>query len=422
LKEDKSAVGLAVIALALALTSITSAVVGNYLDKNKDNYVQRLIAGDNIVLNPENGLGIVTITSTGVGGRGYDNDENYLNKYTDNYVQRLIAGPNITLNPENGLGIVTVSATGTLSVPENNVTRIIAGTRIVISPENGYGNVTISVNDNALIWLENHENRIKKIEDNTYVNWLIAGDRINLSDNKGTVTISVKDNALVWLENLDNRVSIIEGNYLNKHTDNYVQRLIAGENIVLDPENGLGIVTVTSHVLNNSIIPDMLTFGTWELISDLLVGTDTTSVTFTGLDLTAAKAYLLFINIRNPTTANSDYQFIVNQDTTLGNYYRTWHGITFQGVYHVYGGANNNYLFDIWNGRSGFHEVLISRGLDGLTRFSSIGVRYAGGEFQSITHSMVYNVNTNMTRLDITAVVANAIGAGSRFMLFRVSK
>jgi hypothetical protein len=110
--KDKSAIGLAVIALALALTSATSAVVGNYLDKDKDNYVQRLIAGDNIVLNPENGLGIVTITSTGIGGEGYDNDENYLNKYMDNYVQRLIAGPNITLDPENGLGIVTITSTG----------------------------------------------------------------------------------------------------------------------------------------------------------------------------------------------------------------------------------------------------------------------------------------------------------------------
>lgn len=84
----------------------------------------------------------------------------------ENNVTRLIAGDNITLNPENGLGVVTINATGTLNVPFN-VTRIIAGTRISISPENGYDNVTINVNDNALTWLENHEARLLELENAT---------------------------------------------------------------------------------------------------------------------------------------------------------------------------------------------------------------------------------------------------------------
>jgi hypothetical protein len=290
-------------------------------------------------------------------------------------------------------------------VPENNVTRIIAGTRIVISPENGYGDVTISVNDNALIWLENHENRIKKIEDNTYVNWLIAGDRINLSDNKGTVTISVNDNALVWLENLDNRISIIEGNYLNKHTDNYVQRLIAGPNITLNPENGLGIVTITSTAGG----------GNWILVEEKTVTAQVTYVDFLNLDINSHGAYLLLVN---GTLNGPDYFYMyINDDYTSTNYYtqRLYASGTTTSAARV-NVPEIGYVMS--NGVGTYGTVFIARDVGGYVRWiSQLSTYSAAQTIVWMDAGVSVNSFTNVTKIRVKS--DSYIKVGSKFLLFR---
>lgn len=69
-----------------------------------------------------------------------------LSKMPAQNVTRIIAGDNIMISPDNGYGDVTIDSTGVggNGILENNVTRIIAGENIIISPENGYDNVTIT--------------------------------------------------------------------------------------------------------------------------------------------------------------------------------------------------------------------------------------------------------------------------------------
>jgi hypothetical protein len=64
--------------------------------------VSKIVAGSNVTLTPDSGLGDVTISSSdgnGSGGGGA--------------VSRIIAGSNVTVSPTSGLGDVTISATGT---------------------------------------------------------------------------------------------------------------------------------------------------------------------------------------------------------------------------------------------------------------------------------------------------------------------
>jgi hypothetical protein len=102
----------------------TTAKTVYYWDEVSSTYklitgtVQKLIAGSNVTISPESGVGEVTISSTGD-------------------VQKIVAGSNVTISPETGVGEVTISSTG-------DVQKIIAGNNITVSPETGVGEVTVN--------------------------------------------------------------------------------------------------------------------------------------------------------------------------------------------------------------------------------------------------------------------------------------
>lgn len=201
--------GLGVMGFILAAAAF---VIGVPTDQNVD----RIIAGDNITISPENGYGVVTINSTGANGNGAASDNN---------VEQIIAGTSITISPENGYGVVTINSTA--DTGENNVTRIIAGENVGISPENGYGDVTITAAG----------------YDNTHnVQRIIAGENIIISpaDGYGDVTISAIGGAWTLIADLT-----LTGNVTNV--------TFSGLDLEGDGPYQIFMLTITATALNNDI-------------------------------------------------------------------------------------------------------------------------------------------------------------------------
>ena len=115
--------GVTALAASGAGISVSSGV-GNIVVTNTG--VTRIIAGTNITLDPSNGVGAVTINSTGGGGSGYT----------------LPAATTSTLGGVKVGGGLSVAA----GVVSANVTQIVAGAGVTLSPSNGVGAVTISAN------------------------------------------------------------------------------------------------------------------------------------------------------------------------------------------------------------------------------------------------------------------------------------
>ena len=93
----------------------------------EDPGVMEIIAGSNVVIDPTDGKGSVTISSVQV----------------DPGVTKIKAGENVEITPSGGTGEVTIKAIQPDPV-DPGVTKIIAGDNIQISPSDGTGTVTIT--------------------------------------------------------------------------------------------------------------------------------------------------------------------------------------------------------------------------------------------------------------------------------------
>jgi hypothetical protein len=77
--------------------------------------VSQIVAGTNVTISPTNGLGVVTINSTGIAGptgpQGIQGLIGPTGPGGTNAVTQIVAGTNVTISPTNGLGVVTVNST-----------------------------------------------------------------------------------------------------------------------------------------------------------------------------------------------------------------------------------------------------------------------------------------------------------------------
>jgi len=147
-------------------------------------------------------------------------------------------------------------------------------------------------------------------------------------------------------------------------------------------------------------------------------GAAVTTVSFTGLDLDADKRYLLIFVVTNPTASSSYYDIYFNGDTTRTNYYRQWLGAASTSISAAR--ANDPAIISLGAGKEVFCIVEIMRDPAGIPRFST-------NNNIDDTSAVAINLNygawitsANVTSIDITAGTANAIGIGSKFILFKV--
>jgi len=172
---------------------------------------------------------------------------------------------------------------------------------------------------------------------------------------------------------------------------------------------------------DSSIPSGKLTFGTWEKIAEVILTSNVTRIDFTGLDINTHKAYLLIYTAKNPTTSTSGINFYVENDTTSANYYKEY--VQIDGTTVTAGRVNDPNIVYFPAGDRVAGYVYFFRDPDGY--YKAVGYNcYGTGSGVSMCFGVISKTATvtNITQINIVAGVANSIGAGSKFLLFKVSK
>jgi len=181
------------------------------------------------------------------------------------------------------------------------------------------------------------------------------------------------------------------------------------------------IAGIIDHAVG-SVTPAILSFGSWDKIAEINVTADTTSITINNLDGDVDELYLIIAFLRNPTGSNARILLRYNNDSGL-NYPRetlcawettiTGKSDTLDGAYFAYmdtgaQGLNHALLY----AKSGYkRHLIVYHGRDG-----------GGAPAAEIMWSNWTNTTDNITSIVVVSTVADAIAAGSRIFLFKLSK
>lgn len=154
----------------------------------------------------------------------------------------------------------------------------------------------------------------------------------------------------------------------------------------------------------------------WILVSEVEVMLDTTTVSFTGLDLDSAKSYML-ITVIKCVTGNADYLIYFNNDTTNSHYYTQgfWCGSTARSSSRL----NKPLWTYLVTNQCGFTHGKIMRDPNGCPRWGNVQTNHSPSVVVIEMRNGVRNVAGNVTRIDITSSAADRIGAGSKLLLFK---
>jgi len=142
----------------------------------------------------------------------------------------------------------------------------------------------------------------------------------------------------------------------------------------------------------------------------LTVSTNTT------LDLTRFE-FIDFISFYNDST----YFIYVNGDTTNANYYNQY--LQANGTTVNANRQNLPVIGAINSGYGGLFNITAAKDPDGYFRFYSEINRESGSSIKNLSRSGIKTATiTNVTSLRVQASVSNAIGAGSKLILFKVKR
>jgi len=181
-----------------------------------------------------------------------------------------------------------------------------------------------------------------------------------------------------------------------------------------------GTTPVTLTKAAGDVLMDALEKGTLEKLAEVDAATDITTMTITGLDLDASKAFLLLFKVANPTASSAAYRLFFNNDTTETNYY--FQALWVTGTTIAAGRWNKPELIFLDAGYEGFATCYVMRPPDGLPRYFASVVRRSGSEVILASNAGSWVTAANVTRIDVSASVVNGIGVGSKLILFGVSK
>lgn len=156
------------------------------------------------------------------------------------------------------------------------------------------------------------------------------------------------------------------------------------------------------------------------LLADVTVGTATTSVDITGLNIGKAEEIVLVSDIVNGTGTNAYYYLYSNANYTNTNYYEQLLGVTSSSI--VAERLNRpDYMFADSNSKAfGYSSLKLTN--NGYVICQSNEIRAYSGSSTAITnyHTTSTFTATSITSLRISANATNAIGIGSRFQLYKV--
>lgn len=189
-----------------------------------------------------------------------------------------------------------------------------------------------------------------------------------------------------------------------------------GPAVVNEDGTGIGTDVDASHInaLRTAVNGVESRLDTGLLVAEILVtGSAVTSVSFAGLDGNAHGGYFLEAFIYN-SAAIADYKMYVENDTTDTDY---------QGAFvsgSTAGSVGNGYAKPVLSNQGAGIIAAIYADIQIISGWYSVIASSYRHDGYSILWGFRKNaVIANITRLDIVASAASAIGIGSRFRLFR---
>lgn len=157
----------------------------------------------------------------------------------------------------------------------------------------------------------------------------------------------------------------------------------------------------------------------YELVSDIVVGTATTTVDFTGLNFGKTDDLMLVSDFLNSST-DTWLNILVNGNYTTTNYYEQY--VLSTGTL-VVSNRSNDSAFNSGSGGSSksFSKLMFKLTNNGYVVFQSLTERDYGGSSTKLLNYVGTSTftATSITSLRIASNVASAIGAGSRFQLYK---
>jgi len=188
----------------------------------------------------------------------------------------------------------------------------------------------------------------------------------------------------------------------------------------IEKSNTLTLANNLVEIADGAVTPAKLSFGTWEKIGEISVTSSVQSVSFTNLDGNNDKFYMLAYSVKNSDTANSRRYHLRFNDDDGANYYRQYL-VANETTVSAGGDADLTYTtFTSVNAGGTVTGVAYIYAVTGENRkHISIAGR---GKAVIIWAGSWQNSSSNITKLTIFNADGNYIGAGSRFVLFRISQ
>jgi len=198
---------------------------------------------------------------------------------------------------------------------------------------------------------------------------------------------------------------------------------ITAEKIASDAVSAAEIATgaiTDPDIADNTVTSGKLAFGTWEKVAEVNVTeAAVTTITVTGLDLDAAKAYMILMETKNPTATSGHVQVFCNGDTTTTNYWTQ--GVTGYGTTVSAGRMNASYWISSHAGQSIIGHGIMMRPPDGQPRLTGFSNKYGAASLEICMRVVHYTIAGNVTRLDFTHTVAGGLDVGTKVLIFKVS-
>lgn len=201
-------------------------------------------------------------------------------------------------------------------------------------------------------------------------------------------------------------------------TSDHTSTITSGKIIIADANGLPSEGTNTDTEVKNAVD---VSSNVMEKVSEVNVSSDCTYVDFTGLDGDDEQPYLIYCNIKNPTTGAVGYNLFVNGDTIETNYY--YQQILIDGTNSSPARGNHARILSVPASQAGFAEATILKDVNGYYRAISSQSRDVGSNVKLMLGTVCKTGTiTNITSLRLSATATGGIGAGSRITLFKVRR
>lgn len=157
--------------------------------------------------------------------------------------------------------------------------------------------------------------------------------------------------------------------------------------------------------------------GFWKVISDTTLTVNQTFIDFLNLDLNTDGEYILTVSFYNNNAVNSNYNLFINGDLVDANYFRT---IVSNGGAGVSSNSGVFITLSLNESFSGVFHILNNPKGKPFQRCIASSAPAALNAAECLDISILCPAAANVTSMRLNSSIANALPAGSRFILSKI--